>query len=123
MTDVNIAQLREEAHQRDLHKNSFTNAFFPDRIDDLRRHDTIESGRNAASVLRISLRTLQRAACKVAPKIVNAPQIQNSRRLDALKDAYSPVAHVAVLKLLDVSSENPNGTMEPCYLFNMEFRV
>lgn len=121
LAEVNISQLQEEAHQRDLHKNSFTNASLRERIDELRGDEAIASGGNAASVKPISTRTLQRVAGVVAPKIVDAPQIQNSRRLEALKDTYSPVTHVATVhKLLDVSAENPNGTMKPCYMYNMD---
>eukprot|EP01039_Chlorochromonas_danica_P002069 gene2069-2257_t len=74
-------RLQEEAHHKDLTKNSFTSQTLELQIQKLRQEEAIEHGSNAASVKPVSKRTLARLALQVTPKLVRNAQTQNVRRL------------------------------------------
>eukprot|EP00981_Chlorochromonas_danica_P003308 scaffold643_cov165-Ochromonas_danica.AAC.1 len=96
LNNQNRMRLQEEAHHKDLSKNSFSLQSLEFRIQELRQEEAIKQGSNVASVKPISKRTLARLARQVTPKSVRIAQTQNARRLQALTDAFSPITHVAV---------------------------
>eukprot|EP01039_Chlorochromonas_danica_P006873 gene6873-7597_t len=61
-------RLQEEAHHKDLSKNSFSLQSLEFRIQELRQEEAIKQGSNVASVKPISKRTLARLARQVTPK-------------------------------------------------------
>ena len=106
---------------KDLCKTSFNNDTLRQRIHEARQMEAVQHGSNAASVRQISSATFFRIAKDVAPKVVCVSPTQSMRRLEALMDSYSPVAHAAVVRsLLGVSPETPQGTIDPSYMYNMD---
>lgn len=78
-----IQLLHEEAHTRDLCKNSFNNDTLRQRIHEVHQLEAIQQGSKAASVRQVSSATFFRIAKEVAPKVVCVAQTQNTRRLEA----------------------------------------
>eukprot|EP00981_Chlorochromonas_danica_P003362 scaffold644_cov168-Ochromonas_danica.AAC.54 len=111
INNQNKMRLQEEAHHKDLTKDSFTSQTLGLQIQKLRQEEAIEHGSNAASVKPVSKRTLARLALQVTPKLVRNAQTQNVRRLQALTDAFSPVTHVTVIWTYP-SNADPIGVLE-----------
>eukprot|EP01039_Chlorochromonas_danica_P000404 gene404-437_t len=82
-------RLQEEAHHKDLTKNSFTSQTLELQIQKLRQEEAIEHGSNAASVKPVSKRTLARLALQLFGHILPMPtRLVDGRPINHLRSLW-----------------------------------